>query len=695
MKKTFARILSIVLLAAMLIGLVSMIPVAKAESDPVLIDTTEKGTINVYKFANFSNSLDPTAPGGSGMSGQTAPTGNVPLAGVKFFLYKLTSKPQDVVDYYNGTANKTYTIPTDYSSLTPCDVQTTSDTYGLATFSNLEVGIYVLREADPEKGETFPEQIVAPRMKDTLISIPMVNSSTGENVKPWLYAVTVYPKNHEARGNVILTKTGNGEKLENVEFELYKNSGTADNPTWDKVEGYYTDGNATTQEKYQLKTNEEGKLEILNLPADYDKAMQYKLVEVKAPNGYVVNSTPILFKVNTDSSVVFENPDANTSVRTNSLTQTNNPNDTLNLTLENPKPSMVKKIHKSANNTGSEEWVDDDSFEMSDVLKYQMTIDVPFNVSEMDLFQVVDTPVGIKVKESTVQATVSGVELTRGTDYTVTQAEGANGFTLTLTDGLTGGKQKLTKYMNEQTTKLNTVKMVITYEADFLGNATTVNGAGNHNTATLTYCKDVNTDEHYTIYDETHAYTYDFNITKTLENSEIKPNDVKFKLYRDKAGNNEVKVVRVTPNVEGAYRLAVASDSTTDIVDEMVTKDGLITINGLEGGDKATDNKTSYWLKETATHANYNLLSELFEIKVTTTETTSYKNTTSQTENKTECDEHKVNKAEDQKVEIINRQGYVLPQTGSMGYLLFCAAGLLLIGGGAAIIFGDRKKVIR
>ena len=44
---------------------------------------------------------------------------------------------------------------------------------------------------------------------------------------------------------------------------------------------------------------------------------------------------------------------------------------------------------------------------------------------------------------------------------------------------------------------------------------------------------------------------------------------------------------------------------------------------------------------------------------------------------------------------IVNKKGFVLPQTGSMGYLLFCAVGIALIAGGAALIFGGRKKKTR
>ena len=44
---------------------------------------------------------------------------------------------------------------------------------------------------------------------------------------------------------------------------------------------------------------------------------------------------------------------------------------------------------------------------------------------------------------------------------------------------------------------------------------------------------------------------------------------------------------------------------------------------------------------------------------------------------------------------IINKKGFLLPQTGDMGYLLFCAVGIALIAGGAALIFGGRKKKTR
>ena len=43
----------------------------------------------------------------------------------------------------------------------------------------------------------------------------------------------------------------------------------------------------------------------------------------------------------------------------------------------------------------------------------------------------------------------------------------------------------------------------------------------------------------------------------------------------------------------------------------------------------------------------------------------------------------------------MNKKGFTLPRTGSMGYLLFCTVGILLIGGGAMLLFGGRKKKIR
>lgn len=118
---------------------------------------------------------------------------------------------------------------------------------------------------------------------------------------------------------------------------------------------------------------------------------------------------------------------------------------------------------------------------------------------------------------------------------------------------------------------------------------------------------------------------------------------------------------------------------------------GKLQIQGLE-------NET-YYLKETKTINNYNLLSKPFEIALDVTRNTNwtpdgvYKadGQVVKTYDKTTFD---VTNAMGTGT-IVNKKGFVLPQTGSMGYLLFCAVGIVLIAGGTMLIFGGRKKKIR
>ena len=152
---------------------------------------------------------------------------------------------------------------------------------------------------------------------------------------------------------------------------------------------------------------------------------------------------------------------------------------------------------------------------------------------------------------------------------------------------------------------------------------------------------------------------------------------------------NPMKVVKLA---EGEYRLAIDTDSDTVKLDKMVTNtNSTILIRGLENG--------TYYLKETKTIANYNLLSKPFEFKVEVTETTTWTEDgsftpdgsivkTYQSTTYTPTDPTGI-------ATIINKKGFVLPQTGGMGYLLFCTVGIVLIAGGAMLIFGGRKKKIR
>lgn len=137
------------------------------------------------------------------------------------------------------------------------------DATGKITFGNLQLGEYLLVETTAPAGYTIPDDLVRGRR------ISITAGTSAETAKPT--AIVNEPN------KVILTKTGEQEeKLANAEFRLEKQQGLL----WIDV----TPG--------PLVTNAQGVLEIDSLPLGH-----YRLTEIKAPAGYLVNTTPIEFTV--------------------------------------------------------------------------------------------------------------------------------------------------------------------------------------------------------------------------------------------------------------------------------------------------------------------------------------------------------------------------------------------------------------
>lgn len=118
------------------------------------------------------------------------PTGAEPLKGAGFTLYQVVDKggmeayykadPKDLPDVSeyvepDGTIKKAYIGNATSEGLT--------DKSGTATFSNLELGFYVVIET------TVPDAVTIP-MKPFLLSVPMTTTDGSD----WLYDIHVYPK---------------------------------------------------------------------------------------------------------------------------------------------------------------------------------------------------------------------------------------------------------------------------------------------------------------------------------------------------------------------------------------------------------------------------------------------------------------------------------------------------------------------
>lgn len=706
MKRKIQKTLAWLLMLALVVTVLPFGALAAAPEDKTIIDTTKTGSITVTKYETVNKSTG-TAPAYKNQQATgtendkltDADTDYKPLKGATFKLFKIADADK-VVEYYNGTDTATYDVRKfqyneadgkatyDGVEVTAVNDGATTNENGVCTFSDLAVGIYVLKEV------TAPDQITTPLAETCLISIPMVNTATSSNNgnAEWMYDVHVYPKNHESTGTLELTKWDQNDvafdNSRKATFELYKKEFQADGtlPTgdWTLVTSTSTDG--TTPIPLTLTTGDDGKITLANLPANL-YGTQYKLVEVSAPNGFIVNKTPLYFKVTTNNEITW-NANSGEKGDCNNLNtgvvddQTVQDGANLFITLRNEQPSLTKHVQEN----GGTEWKTDEQYRLDDTITYRLIAYVPRNVTEID-YEIKDLPqVGI-------------TDSALSTDYTVTYGDTKDSCITALTSdkytwekidasGTNGQGFKLT--LKDNTAAGSFIQII--YKAHFNDKAV-IAGDGNGNTATLTYSKFIGSTDTttYAITDEARVYTYQYQITK-YKDSVASGNgigSVEFKLLDKTSPENVLNVVRLE---DGVYRLALAGE-TTGTTDTMVTKsDGTILIKGLE-------NET-YYLKETKTINNYNLLSKPFEIKLDVERQTAWN------------DQDSDYKADSQVVKtytstnynltdamgtgtIVNKKGFVLPQTGSMGYLLFCAVGIVLIAGGTMLIFGGRKKKIR
>lgn len=238
-------------------------------------------------------------------------------------------------------------------------------------------------------------------------------------------------------------------------------------------------------------------------------------------------------------------------------------------------------------------------------------------------------------------------------------------------------------------------KIVVTYTAT-LNEQALVGKDANNNSAVIEYSNDPSdvTKTDTSTPDIVPVYSFDFIINKyhiDEANQEIALSGAKFKLYKDQecTNTNEVKLVKVnasdTDN-DAVYRVAKA---TEDGVDAISPANGKIHIKGL-------DANVDYYLKETEAPTNYNLLFEPIKIKIipayTDNQLNSYKaeytynDTTSESDN-TESSAPIIN--------VENKTGNNLPNTGGMGTVIFTVGGLAIIGimVGFSVMSKKKKKM--
>lgn len=652
----FRKMLAGVLSAAMVLSTMTVTAFAETSTTtPATIDTTKTGSITIHKY-EYNES------GGEAGTGETTDVNKVPsdakaLEGAGFTIYKVADI-DDLAKYYNANPESLPSVD-DYltdgeinaSKVLETKSEVKTDNAGIAKFDNLALGFYVVVET------TTPDKVTTP-VKPFIVSVPMTTKD-GDN---WLYDVHVYPKNKTTYGGVTLEKTGkDGTKLEGVTFILQKQNGSS----WVNVTK-----NENTGDDLTLKTDKDGRITVEGLSQG-----KYRFIETDrgTNNGYIMDGATVYeFTVTADGKIVYDGKTENNII----------------ITVKNEKPDMTKQVKER----DKDNWKQDADYNVGDMVPYKITIDVPSNITNLKEFTLTDTPTNLDDKEVSLQCEGSDVDLNA---YSVAK-EGDHGFKITFTT------ENMASYAGKQ--------IVVTYNAELLGGAvTTING--NQNTAKLEYSNKIlpgqddkdnpNRPENPdikpgkdSIEDSAVVYTFKLQILKKAEKADgTTLQDVEFDLYKE--------VSKETINaITGAKAKNVGLDSekywlkiNTDPL--KTDENGEVSQSGLANG--------TYYLVETKTNKNYNLLKEPVKVELNIVYTTTTKTEWITDENgvktlvkneitKTEFKEGSDTSTGTHTETIINKKGFTLPITGGMGTVLFSIAGFALMAGAAFVLLKGRRK---
>lgn len=503
----------IIIVLAIIMLILSIVNTAKAA-----IDEKRKVSLTITKYEHSNGNEK-----------------NVKLKGVEF---TITLVPNDISNIDEAIQYMESNEVISYTKTTPDN--------GTIKFENLVQGRYLVQETNAPKN-------VVSRIESFLIDLPRTN----DNGDGWDYDVTVYPKNITIYGTVTLKQlTQDREKLQGTVWELQKLN---DNEQWKK---YDYNGN--------LVTDENGKIQIQNLEIG-----QYRLVEKKTVEGYILDKTDIIeFEIDT-KNINYE------------------------FTSINEKLSIQKQILQDDGNYGTSQG----AFK-TDTNSWKITADTADIITKMEVYNIKDElPDGLNYKTDSIQ--IYGINK-NGEQVEISKEYYKKDF------------QTNTLEINFDTEKLEQYKsIIITYDTEF---EESVSYGEFVNKAKLTYTDYIDEDgtgqSEYTISSESKVYTGAVLIYKTDENK----------------NPLEGAIFKIAVSKEAAKKGEFITDKNGEDIIAISDKNGYVVFDGLK-----YDTLTSYWIVEVQAPSYeeegetkyYNLLQKPVEVKVdSTSQNYSEENTT-------------------------------------------------------------------
>ena len=557
MKKA-KRFLTGLLSAALALSLCAM-PAMAADDDgttpgttPNPVWTQDTGSITIHKY-EYNGQVKPNSTGEEN-DVDKLPEGATALKGATFSIYQVMDRAA-LRNYYDGTDGQTkVTVDTylnetedaikpdqSYSKVFATD---TTDENGIASFTELPLGLYVVVETGT------PDMVTSP-VKPFLVSVPMTKASS---LNEWLYDIHVYPKNGTTYGEVKIVKTGRvgsgtPNKLSGVTFTLEK---------WNETDGKWNLVTASDKDgkEFNLTTDTNGEISVSGLSQG-----KYRFIEqsIEGKNTYIIDQTPIEFEVNKKGEIVY-----NGEIKA-----------AFSISVINESPDVEKNVIKG------DELKTDTDYSIGDEVPYQITVTVPKNITKLTTFTVSDTPNHLKYNNNAV-LTCNGAPVDEGVYTIATEGEGVpvNGFKITFTPS------QMEKYAGQ--------KIIIKYTATLQSDADQTT-AGNWNDVSLVYGSKIGVDGkeggQKEIHDSTFVYTFKVKVHKIADDTNKGLENVEFDLYKKdengKVTGADAKALGLDPN-EKWTKVNEAPLKTN--------KEGYVEQGGLANGE--------YYLVETKTESS-------------------------------------------------------------------------------------------